>query len=93
MAARPDLPTGLDAVVATALAKKKEERQASCGELIAALEAALEGARRRRSKLSHRDDRKLLVAAQEAGTRALVRASLRGRGLQVLEASDPPRPS
>ncbi len=38
---RPDLPAALDAVVARALAKQREERWASAGELAAAFKAAL----------------------------------------------------
>ncbi len=37
---RPDLPRGLDRVIATAMAKSKEDRYASCGELMEAAEAA-----------------------------------------------------
>jgi serine/threonine-protein kinase len=37
--ARPDLPTALNRVVTTAMSKAKEDRYASCGELIAALRA------------------------------------------------------
>jgi serine/threonine protein kinase len=40
-AVRPELPEAIDDVVAKALAKKPEERQASCGELVDAAGAAL----------------------------------------------------
>ena len=40
---RPELPRELDEVFATALAKAPEERYASCGELVAAARAGLEG--------------------------------------------------
>ena len=39
----PELPEALAAVVATALAKAPEDRHASCGELVAAAQAALAG--------------------------------------------------
>jgi tRNA A-37 threonylcarbamoyl transferase component Bud32 len=41
--ARPELPAELDAVFATALAKNPDARYESCGELLAAARAALEG--------------------------------------------------
>ena len=89
MATRPDLPTGLDAVLATALAKRKEDRQASCGDLVAALEVALDGDRACADRLPASEPTgTLLVAAKEPGTRALVRASVKGSGLRVLEAAD-----
>jgi len=84
---RPDLPTGLDGVLAAALAKKKEDRQASCGQLVAALEAELEGAHGV-SDTSDPTIANLLVAAHEPRTRALVRASVKGAPLRVLEAGD-----
>ena len=37
---RPDLPRGLDRVIATAMAKSKDDRYESCGDLLAAAEAA-----------------------------------------------------
>jgi serine/threonine protein kinase len=37
---RPDLPSGLDEVIATAMAKDKFQRYRSCGDLVAAAEAA-----------------------------------------------------
>ncbi|HEU5211468.1 MAG TPA: protein kinase [Gaiellaceae bacterium] len=40
---RPDLPAALDAVFATALAKSPRDRYGTCGDLVAAAEAALEG--------------------------------------------------
>ncbi|WP_280183580.1 protein kinase domain-containing protein [Nocardia cyriacigeorgica] len=40
---RPDLPAALDAVIATALAKRPDDRYRSCGELAAAARAALAG--------------------------------------------------
>jgi len=57
---RPELPEGLDGVIATALAKEPDERYASCGELVAAARAALAGqpfARRTRRR------RRAVVAA------------------------------
>jgi serine/threonine protein kinase len=40
---RPDLPHTIDNVIATALAKAKEDRYATCGELVAALRAVALG--------------------------------------------------
>ena len=37
---RPDLPRGLDRVIATAMAKSKDDRYETCGDLMAAAEAA-----------------------------------------------------
>ncbi|UYQ60469.1 serine/threonine-protein kinase [Streptomyces peucetius] len=41
---RPDLPAGVDAVMAKALAKSPEDRYGSCGEFVAALRAAASAA-------------------------------------------------
>jgi serine/threonine-protein kinase len=87
MAVRPDLPTGLDAVLSRALAKHKQDRQSSCRELVDELEAALRGAPA--EAVAKAEGGRLLVAAQDPATRAVVRASLKGRGLRVLEAADP----
>jgi len=57
----PELPAALDDVIAAALAKEPDDRYASCGELVAAAQAALTGrASRRRSRGRHRW---LIVAA------------------------------
>ena len=77
-------------MLATGLAKRRDDRQDSCGELVAGLAAALgdehAGGEPAAAAEPHA---KLLVAAPEPGMRALVRASVKGRGLQVLEAADP----
>ncbi|HEU4978730.1 MAG TPA: ABC transporter substrate-binding protein [Solirubrobacteraceae bacterium] len=41
--ARAEIPAALDAVIATALSKDREQRHGSCGELLAAARAALHG--------------------------------------------------
>jgi hypothetical protein len=38
---RPDLPAALDAVIARGMAKSRRDRYATCGELVAAMDAAL----------------------------------------------------
>jgi serine/threonine-protein kinase len=88
MSVRPDLPTGLNAVLATALSKRKEHRYESCGDLVAELEEALRGATAGGDEGSGSTAGTLLVAAREPSTRALVRACLKGQGLRLVEASD-----
>ncbi len=88
LAERPDLPTGLDAAIATALAKKKEDRQSSCGEFVAALEAALDGAKAGLEPGAESSPvAKLVVVAQTPRTRSLVRGSVKAGRLRVLEAA------
>jgi tRNA A-37 threonylcarbamoyl transferase component Bud32 len=72
---RPELPAELDAVFATALAKDPGERYATCGELVAATRAALEG----RTFVRSRRHRTRLIAA----VAILVLAAAIGVGLEV----------
>jgi tRNA A-37 threonylcarbamoyl transferase component Bud32 len=76
---RPDLPAELDAMFATALAKAPDDRYQTCGELVRAARAALQGkvlARRRRAR------RRVLVAlgavAIAAGAAAVGIVATRG---------------
>ncbi len=55
---RPELPEAFDGVFATALAKSPEERYSSCGELVEAARAALQG-----KALAHRKPRRRRFAA------------------------------
>ena len=90
-AKRPDLPIELDAVVAKAMAKRKEDRYDRCRDLIDAAGASLghqpaPGAsteRRRPAKT-----RKVLVADDDPSVRAMVRVTLAGRAFEVIDASD-----
>ena len=86
--ARPDLPTGFDTVLDRALAKRREDRQSSCGELVAGLQAELAGSAGAPALADEATAVKLLVAAVEPRGRALVRASVQGAQVQVLEAGD-----
>lgn len=84
------LPSALDAVVARALAKRRDHRYGTCGELIAAAEAALaQEPPRPAAALRAAELRRVLVADDDATTRALVRYSLAEREFEVLEARDP----
>jgi len=85
-AERPDLPPALDAAISAALAKKKEDRPSSCGELVAALEAALDGAAAgTEPSVQSSPLATLIVVAEDPRTRALVRASVKSASLRVLE--------
>ena len=77
-AQRPDLPEALDAVVAKALAKRREERYASCPELVAAAREAL-GQRVQAAPLrllSRAAGHTVLIAVEQAGVRASIRGML-----------------
>lgn len=73
---RPELPEALDDVVATALAKEPDDRYASCGELVAALRAALAG--KAFARRSRRRRRRLVGAAALLATTAVVSAGYVG---------------
>ena len=85
---RPDLPTGFDTVLDRALAKRREDRQISCGELVAELQAELAGSAGAPAHTGEAMAVKLLVAAVEPRGRALIRASVKGAQVRVLEAGD-----
>jgi serine/threonine protein kinase len=86
-----DLPKSLDAVFASALAKKKEDRYASCGELVKALAEAT-GARRPASSTRNRVPvATVLVASGDRSARALIEATLAEGRLLVAGASDAER--
>jgi CheY-like chemotaxis protein len=90
-AARSGLPVELDAVIAQALAKRKEDRFESCGAMIAAARAAVGYADPPAVPVPHAragPRRTVLVAAGDPGIRALVRVSLEERRFSVLEAGD-----
>jgi len=83
---RPDLPGAFDVVFATALAKSPDDRYATCGELVQAARAALQGKPFRRRKLRRR--RLLLaglavLAAAAAAIGALVAAGGKPRAEPV----------
>jgi serine/threonine protein kinase len=83
-ARQPGLPEALDGVIATAMAKRPDDRYGSCGELIAAARAALTDDAPPRAASAP----KVLVAAGDQSVRTLVRVSLAAGRLTVLEAAD-----
>ena len=93
VAVQPGLPGDLDAVIAKALAKKKEERYASCGDLVDAARAALRAdapplpAPAAPAAPAVRMP-KIMVADDDASIRAMVRVSLGEGRFEVLDAED-----
>jgi serine/threonine-protein kinase len=81
--ARPDLPSGLDDVIAKGLAKVKEERYDTCGAFASALQAALPNGRPAGEARSARPT----VLAEAARTRTLARWWPAGAGALVLVVS------
>ena len=87
----PELPKALDDVFASALAKRKEDRQASCGELVKAVADAT-NARRPRSSSRHRVPvATVLVASGDRPARALIEATLAEGRVLVAGAGDAER--
>ena len=84
---RPDLPEAFDEVFATALAKSPDERYSTCGELMAAARAALQGKVLLRRRLKRR---RLLFAA---GLTLIVVSALIGAILALRDASPRDRPT
>jgi serine/threonine protein kinase/CheY-like chemotaxis protein len=83
---RPGLPSELDAVLATALAKQKEDRYESCGALIDATRGALGEAPPAATAFVPRPARKrVLIADDEAAVRAMIRVGLGGDRFQFGE--------
>jgi len=84
---RPDLPEELDVVLAKALAKRRDERYASCTDLIAAARAAIgEAAPSPRPPRETRPSATVLVADPDPSVRAMIRVSLKDAPIRVLEA-------
>jgi len=86
---RPDLPLALDDVVARAMAKAKDDRFASCGELMSAARAALGGAEVAApiAAVSPAPTPRVVVLGTGSGMRSLVRATLGLAGHEIAEAA------
>jgi serine/threonine-protein kinase len=85
---RPELPKAVDAVFATALAKKKDDRYSSCGELMAEL---AEAAGTDRTAVGARPSvpvATILVASGDPSAHALVEATLAEGRVTVTGAAD-----
>jgi serine/threonine-protein kinase len=83
-----DLPSGLDQVFATGLAKKKDERYASCGEMVAALAEVAEVKRPDASARAAVPVANILIATPDRPARALVEATLAEGRVTVASAGD-----
>jgi CheY-like chemotaxis protein len=89
---RPELPSELDAVVATALAKAKEDRYPTCGALIAAAREALgelTGSAAPLTLVPRPSARTVLVVARDRSVRATIEVALgAGDAFRVTAADD-----
>ena len=85
---RPDLPPGIDQVIAKAMAKDREDRHPTCAALMDDLRALIGGASRAVSEAAPAERAKVLVAAHDPSTRALIRASLGEGRFRLVEAED-----
>jgi serine/threonine-protein kinase len=87
----PDLPKAVDAVFASALAKRKEDRFASCGELMTALADATEVTRPDSSPRQKVPVATVLVASGDRATRSMIEATLAEGRVAVTGAGDAER--
>ena len=86
---REGLPPALDEVIARAMAKKKEDRYGTCGELVAAVRDAFAPKAEVRSLASVRArQQNVVVADDDPLVRATIRVSLDPQRFRVLEADD-----
>ncbi|MFL5894752.1 MAG: protein kinase domain-containing protein [Thermoleophilaceae bacterium] len=87
-AVRPDLPSAIDAVFATALAKKKDDRFTSCGEMIAAVAEATGATTPRTDSRLAVPVANILVASADRSVRSLIEATLAEGRVAVAAAVD-----
>jgi serine/threonine protein kinase len=87
----PDLPKELDAVFAGALAKRKEDRFASCGELMKAVAEATNAERPDSSTRNRVPVTTVLVASDDRGARSMIEATLAEGRVAVAGAPDAER--
>ena len=86
-----ELPKALDAVFATALAKKKEDRFSSCSELTKAVSEATGSTRPRSSTRNKVPVTTVLVASGDRGARSMIEATLAEGRVAVSGAGDAER--
>ena len=87
----PELPKALDEVFASALAKRKEDRFASCGELVKAIAEVTDSKRPASSSRNAVPVAAVLVASGDRPVRALIEATLAEGRLLVAAAGDAER--
>ena len=87
----PDLPKALDDVFASALAKRKEDRFASCGELVKAVAEATDTSRPQSSTHHKVPVATVLVASGDRPARALIEATLAEGRVLISGAGDAER--
>jgi serine/threonine protein kinase len=86
-----ELPKSLDAVFASALAKRKEDRFASCGELMKAVAEATNATRPQSSSRNRVPVTTVLVASGDRSARSLIEATLAEGRVSVQGAGDAER--
>jgi serine/threonine protein kinase len=86
-----DLPKELDAVFAQALAKRKDDRFASCGELVKAVARATNATRPQSSTRNRIPVATVLVASGDRAARSLIEATLAEGRVAVAGAGDAER--
>ena len=84
----PELPRSLDAVFETALAKRKDDRFASCGEVMKAVADATNTRRPASSSRNKVPVATVLVASGEGAARAQIEATLAEGRILVIAAAD-----
>jgi serine/threonine-protein kinase len=87
----PELPTALDQVFMTGLAKKKDDRYGSCGEMMTALSEASGATRASAQARSSIPIANILVASADRSARGLVEATLAEGRVSVSGAGDAER--